>query len=110
MFKYKNPDLQVVRAMLMELCLNEDASWCDTDEVSDAIAALVNLLHAMRLREKKERKGDDCSPVQVETDPCGFVYERAGFEDGDGAWPDQDRKSTRLNSSHSSVSRMPSSA
>ncbi|NCA13970.1 MAG: hypothetical protein EBS89_07525 [Proteobacteria bacterium] len=88
MFRYKNPDLKVVQAMLMELSVNEDASWCDTDQVRDAIKALVNLLHAMRTAEKEDRQGDDCSPVKVVADPCALVYERAGYEDGDGMWPD----------------------
>ena len=36
---------------------------------------------------------------------CGFVYDEAVGRQEDG-----DRKSTRLNSSHRSLSRMPSSA
>ena len=44
---------------------------------------------------------------------CGVTTGLAGFAapDANGVWQGfEDRKSTRLNSSHSSVSRMPSSA
>ena len=50
----------------------------------------------------------------VFSDPdIGMAWQRALHNNGWGApgWPvDQDRKSTRLNSSHSELSRMPSSA
>ena len=46
--------------------------------------------------------------VLLERNPAGAAFFAAGLVQGGGVLPD--RKSTRLNSSHSSQSRMPSSA
>ena len=53
----------------------------------------------------RRRDAQDERRVLVDLTPAG-----EGLRNGVWAVPDQDRKSTRLNSSHTDISRMPSSA
>ena len=85
--------------------------------ISDAIIWATGSLSPGELRA--EKPDDVLFAGSAERKAVDFCEVELVFDNEDGAWPDlpfsevsvaRDRKSTRLNSSHSKQSRMPSSA
>ena len=73
--------------------------------------ASVELLHHPELRGKPVAVGGDPEARHGIVLTADYTAKRYGVKTGMALWQaKQDRKSTRLNSSHNVISRMPSSA
>ena len=66
-------------------------------------------LHRLEKSQRKFQKSENEAAENPRKNTANGIGLQPEFSTPDGYWK-QDRKSTRLNSSHSSVSRMPSSA
>ena len=78
----------------------------------DEIRARLPVSEVVGQRVKLKKQGREwagLSPFNAEKTPSFFVNDQKGFYH-DFSSSKQDRKSTRLNSSHGGISRMPSSA